>query len=521
MSATDRFVTGGAATWPVKGSAVASLGLARVEVADTPAALSGADFSADVEVAPGLTLVPVVARDQAGNERKAHRSLMSAAFIPEGAFVRDAASIVLTETVLAEMAGSLAGDAADIDVAAQVMARDTLSVDDRCVTWPVYAEQDPTAVELHLDGADLWLEVVVPNLYVYFEGECEGLIQIIPIAGEMAMTIDTWSQLDARDSGACVTGFDHSEPEVFLDGFYFDVWGAAGPLSGWMVELASSGKAEEAHDQFQAEFTAQADELLGEGLSDLAVFDRREAMALLGQEVDVHLCLGELSEVGDTLVARIASEASGGGTRAAPGAPQMGPVTGGALVVAGPGELVLDADFIARLLFSSWRAGGLDKADVQTVDFGLLSLLARDLEGRYPADALVSVSISGELPPLVTTSPVADLRIELADVMLDLVIEGERLFRLNARLTLDLDLVPDAGELVPTVVAVESEVHLVDEIVDAPDGALESAVQGKLSDSAESLLGGARLALPAIPGLGAPMDVTADPGGRWLHIIMQ
>jgi hypothetical protein len=520
MSKLDRYVTGAPATWPVVGVASASLGLAGVDVETMPASVDGAGaFSQDVPVAAGLQVVPVVARDAKGHARQAHRALISADYLPEGSLARDAASLALTDAVLAGMAGPLTQQAGDIDVAAEIMARDTLSVDDRCTTWPVQATQDATQVALALDGTALWLNVRVPNLYVYFEGECQGLFQTIPIAGEMTMDIDAWTQLSPNPGAACLVGFAHTTPDVQLPGFSFNVWGTAGPLANWLVDIASSGKAQQAHDQFQQEFTQQADTLLGQKLAGLSVFDKHTTMTLLGEPVDVHLCLTGLVPVAGQLVARVGATASAGGTREAPGAPQLG----GPSAEPGAKELLLDADMVGQLLFSSWRAGGLHKAGVQQVDFSLISLIAPDLDGMFPDDARVDVDIDGELPPVVSASPVAgaDLRIDLGDLMVDLSVQGQHLFRLGARVTLDLDLVPQDGGLGPTVVATTSEVHLLDEIVDAPDAALETAVQSKLADSAAQLVAGAKLVLPEIPGLGAPVGVTPDVGGRFLRIRTQ
>lgn len=524
MSALDRFVTGGATTWTVAGVATASLGLAGVDVAGAATAAGGdGAFSAEVSVAgPGLTVVPVLARDVDGHERQAHRTLLSAPlYRPEGELARGAAGLVLTDAVLAAMAGSLGQSAGDIDVAGEILMRDVLSVDDRCVTWPVAAQQQPAEIALELDGATLWLKVRVPELYVYFEGTCQGLISQIPIAGEMAMDIDVWTRLTPNPSDACVVGFQHTPPQVFLPGFYFDVWGTSGPLQGWLVELSSSGKAQEAHDTFRSEFAGQADELLGDRLAGLTVFDRNETMELLGQAVDVHLCLTALEPAGGGLVARIGAQAvaQAPGARTAPGAPQLG----GPVASPGPGELLLDADMVGQLLYSSWIGGGLARAGVQQVELSLLTLLVPELDGIYPADAVVDVAIDGELPPVVTVSPEpdADLRVDIGDLMLTLSVGDDVLFRLGARVTLDLDLVPMDGGLVPTVVRSTSEVHLLDEVADAPDLALEDAVNLKLADSAASLLGGATLTLPEIPGLGAPVSVTPDAGGRYLRIFLQ
>src|SRR5262249_44438172 len=152
------------------------------------------NFTASVAIAPGLTPIAIDATDRAGNVRQADRSIVSARYLPEGTANPVAAGLVLTDAMLSQMGGSLAGDASSIDVAGEILAQPTLSSDSQCTTWPVQASQDPTSVALVQDSGALAVHVQVPNLYVYFEGECQGLLSTIPIAGEMAGTIDLWTQ---------------------------------------------------------------------------------------------------------------------------------------------------------------------------------------------------------------------------------------------------------------------------------------------------------------------------------------
>ena len=75
------------------------------------------------------------------------------------------------------------------------------------------------------------------------------------------------------------------------------------------------------------------------------------------------------------------------------------------------------------------------------------------------------------------------------------------------------------GALQPMVVDTHAKVSLLDERYDGSDAALEQAVELQIGSAASKLLGdGAAIALPAIPGLGAPIDVTPDPGGRFLRV---
>ncbi|MBA3501380.1 MAG: hypothetical protein H0T65_13465, partial [Deltaproteobacteria bacterium] len=106
--------------------------------------------------------------------------------------------------------------------------------------------------------------------------------------------------------------------------------------------------------------------------------------------------------------------------------------------------------------------------------------------------------------------------------MVTLSVEGTQILKLNVGLTLVLDLEPSAGKLSPKVIDSKAEVALIDELYDGPDAALEQAVQSQIGGAAAGLLGdSAAIALPDLPGLGAPVDVVPDAGGRFLRIRLQ
>lgn len=63
----------------------------------------------------------------------------------------------------------------------------------------------------------------------------------------------------------------------------------------------------------------------------------------------------------------------------------------------------------------------------------------------------------------------ADLRVELGDLRVDLTAAGSPVLTLGVHLILDLDLVPTAGALVPTVVRTTPSVTLRAELIDGDD----------------------------------------------------
>ena len=522
MSKTDRFVQPGTETsWPVAGVATATDGIASIDVAGSPVEVAeDGSFASTVAVMPGLTPVPVTVTDDLGHVRRADRTLLAARFLPDVEHNTAAASLVLDNTLLAAMSGGIASEAGDVNVAAEILARQYLSQDSQCATWPMQARQGTVQVTLTQSAGDLWLRIRIPNLYVYFEGECQGPLRIIPLAGEMGGTIDVLTKLTPKTTtgATCLEAFNHSTPQVTISGWGFNVWGTGGPLQNWMVDMFSGEKATEAHDQLVTEVRTKANTLLAQKLAHIQVFDRTSELELLGKPVGMHLCLGGLDKVGSTLVARIAAQAVGNGMREAPGTPQID----GARPAVPAKELLLDANLVGQLLFASWKDGGMTRA-APDADISVLQILVPALYDNF-STSMAQITVDAELPPLVTATPMgpSDLKVELGDLMVDITLEEKRVFRFGVNLTLLLDLVPTAGKLVPTVVETKATVALLDELYDGPDAALEAAIGVQIGKTAASLLGDSTaIALPDLPGLGAPMSVTPDAGGRFLHVKLQ
>lgn len=523
VSGLDRFVVGAPATWPLRGRATASLGLDRVEVAGAPATLApDGSFHADVPVSPGLHLLPIEAYDAAMPEhrRKAHRALVSARFLPEGELNAGAASITLSDPMLAAMAEPLTAEVAAVDVAGEIMRRSTLSNSMGCVTYPAYASHEPPALALFEDGRhELWVRVTIPSLYIAFTGSCSVLLANAPIEGEILTDVVIYSRLSPLAGGGCVSGFDHTEPYVELPGFDVDVRGT-GLLTGFLVSLAASMREGSTREEFRVQLATQADGLLGERLRSIRVFDRNSTMELLGRTVSLQLCLTDLRTDEDTLRAVIGATAAGGGTTPAPGAPQVE----GELPPTAPTTLWLDANLVSQLLFSSWRAGGLDNDALMELPIGTLALLNRSLRRRFPDGSSVTVSLAGELPPFVqaSASDGGDLSLDIGDLMIDLKVAGELLYRVGAMLHVVLELVPEGNGLRPRVASISPAVHVLAEPAgDVPDDVLETVVSSRVGEAAGALLDGATIALPEIAGAGRPRAVTAVPGGRYLAIALE
>src|SRR5262249_11538568 len=160
--------------------------------------------------------------------------------------------------------------------------------------------------------------------------------------------------------------------------------------------------------------------------------------------------------------------------------------------------------------------------NVQQVDVSLLALLAPGLSGRYPDGTMATVGIHADLPPVVHAAQpgMGDMTLELGDLMIDLNVGSELLFRLGANLKITMELAPMGSQLVPMVTSVEASSHLLEApIADIPDDVIENVINGKIKDAAPMLVEGGPISLPSIGSITlTPRDVVADPGGRYLRL---
>jgi hypothetical protein len=525
LSGLDRYVQGAPPTYTVAGRATASAGIDHLLVADQMAALADdGGFHADVPVSPGLSPLPILAFDRAQPQhtRKGDRSLISARFLAEGDMNPGGAALTLSDQMLADAAAPLAQDITNLNVADQVRMRPVLSDDGTCRTVPAAARQMPTQFALTRSSeGKLQVRVTVPQLVVQFTGQCSVLGNGIPLHGQFSTNIVMTSLLDpvAPAAGSCLHQFNHSMPAVQMQNWQFEVHGD-GP-SGFLVDLLGGSQGPTARDRFQQEFAMQADQLLAMKLADVNLFNKQQTIMMKGVSIDLGLCLTGLLSESSSLRAVVGTRARGPGGAEAPGAPQVD----GALPTVEANTLWLDSNLIGQLLFSSWRAGGLSSGSIMQVDVALLALLAPGLMGRYPDGTMADVSTTAELPPFIHAAAPADgdLVIELGDLMVDLKVGSDLLFRLGVNVKLTLELVPQADALMPMVTKVEAKSHLLEApVADVPDDVIENVINGRVKDAAAMLVGDAAISLPSIGSVVLhPRDVMADPGGRYLKLPLQ
>jgi len=488
---------------------------------------SDGSFEVEVAVTPGLQLVEIEALDNATPQqsRLGHLSLLSADFLPEGEVNPTAALLVLTNEVVSSMAEPMQEMVAEIDVASEILARETLSDDEQCTTRPTAATQGTPTLSLSVNEAgELWMEVLVPEVHIEFDGTCSMLISTVDVTGSMDTNILIRTQISAPPSEDCLVGLDSSPPAIELEEFDLQLTGG-GPLTGWLVSMMADRSEGATAEQLRTEFAAEAEALLAAELEGVTIFESNETMNLFDVAMDTELCLTGLVTEEGVLRAYVGAKVIGPGGLEGPGAPMVA----GDVPPPAPNTLWLDANLVGQLLFSAWRGGGLDGEDIAEVDMALLAMLNRDLEELFPTSPPISVSMAGHLPPYVrAVEPVdgeatGDLVLEIGNMDLLLDVDGQRLFRVGSQLELTLDLVPDGAGLRPEVVNIESVAHVLEEpLVDIDDAALAEAVRLQIGMVASDLLGDDTvISLPEVGGAMSPTDAVPVPGGRFIEVSLE
>lgn len=523
-SATDPFIQDFPATTTVRGVASASLGLETVEVGGTVVPTDGGGgFEAEVPVTPGLTLVPVVATDSAGNTRNGHRALLAARFLPEGEINPGAAAITVTNEILQALAGDQLSDVANLDLSQQIMDEAGSISQQGCDITLDSVRHGSPSLTLTVEGGQLVVNFTIPDLYVTFHGECSMILSTTSFYGDLVTDVVVNTTLSAAASQTCLETFDHTYPTVTLPGFDLSLNSNDGGLIGMMIPLVGEIMQDSFSQQMSEQIAVQADDLIAEQVAQFGQMGMGEdvQMEFNGVNMSIGFCLTALESVDGELRARIGLSVMGPGGYPAPGAPMVDGELGGAV----PGTLWMDSNLIAQMMFSLWSGGGLSGESTGDINTGLLGLLVPEIAEMYPGDTPVTVSIDGLLPPIVHAADPAtggDLLVDIGDLIIQLEVEGQLLFEMSALVHLTLDLQSQDGAITPVIVDSSAEVTVLDEpIADVDDGLLQAAVASQIGGQADRLLGEAGFALPAFGGLTlVPQEATAEPGGRYVRITL-
>ncbi len=526
MSGLDRFAPREAETWVVGGHVRSSEALAEVEVAGEVTPWSdepyGGDFESSVGIAPGLTVVPIFARDVLEHERRAHRSIIAADYLPEGAWNDRIMTLALSDTLLASVNALIAEQTAGLDDQIAGIEGQEMSGGE-CTMTVTEASAGELLVEL-LAGEELTVHANLPDLHVEFAGVCFDGVVPINITGTIGGTIDITVGLSAAapaEGKVCVSSFTHSEPVVTIEDWEYEVTSPDGPVQALLVQTLAPSS-EDAHDMAVDAIRDGIDGALDGQLEGLDVLRFTNTLEVVeGRPITMEVCLAEMAPVDGRQVVRLAGAVAGLGEREAPGAPMLpadAPVTG-------DGEFLLDTGLMSQMTFSMWRDGVFDIAQEDAFDVGLVALLIREITEAFPDAEYADIAVSGELPFLVRAAPDAgaDVRIEVGDLMARILIEGEEVLHIGLHVRMDIDFIALDGVMVPTVVDSVVEATLLGEMFDGKDDAIEGVIELGINQAMDQFLGGGGIGgLPeVIPGLGRILEVTPDAGGRYLRVAFE
>ncbi|MCC7535989.1 MAG: hypothetical protein IT379_07240 [Deltaproteobacteria bacterium] len=517
----NRFVEGNPPTHPIAGRVISTFAVDELRINDAPTTVGGdGSFNTTVPVMPGVNVVPITVTDQAGHARNGHRALINTAFLPEGEINPIGAGMTVSNELLESLIAPFRAEIEGLNLAEQLGGAGAFSQGGCDINLNNITHGRPTLTLVNGAGGNLVATFTVPNVRVTFSGFCSLFITSSTVSGTMTTNVAVSTNLFAPPGNACITGLQHTPPVVDLPGFDLDISLGGGGLISAISPIVGEIMEGSVSDTMKEEIAAKADELFTEQASRLALLSDPTDIDFQGTSLHLQPCLTGLGPENGVLRGRLGVAVTGPGGYPAPGAPQVA----GDMPPAQAGSLWIDANLLSQMFFAIWRAGGLETEVNDQIEFGLLGLLVPDLRDRYPADTPVTIAIQAHLPPVVRAAEpgMGDLIVEIGDLMIELKVGDELLFRIGILVRLTVELMPVEGRLIPMVTGTTSEAHLLDEpIADVDDAVLEGAVGGMVGGAAGAFFGEEGFALPDLGFPINPRDVVAEPGGRFLRLVLE
>lgn len=497
-SPTDPFVIDYPETHTLSGFVRAGSGVGSLSVGGSNVTVgSDGAFSTQVPVAAGMQIVDIVATDSAElpSTRQGHTSLLVSDFRPDDEMNTSAITLALTEEILAMIEEPAREMIAEFDIEGMLAGSGAMDMD-MCTFNILSATHGEPELDIYVDGTgQLAIDFTISNIRVAFTTNCNFFITAVNANGNVTTDFLFHTTLLATPNGGCVDGIETAPPDVTLPGFNVQITSGGSGFIDMILPLAVGLFEGGIQDMIVEEVIAQSDELLGDELAGLDMFNMDEEIDMMGVQANLSLCLAGLVNEGGVTRALMAAIVTADGAHSAPGIPYL-PTS---FPPPQPNTLFLDSGFVGQLMFAGWSSGVFSQENVGEIPVSVISLLLPEIEEAFPNAQTVTISIDGELPPLITASEPGqgDLRADIGNLNVLLSIDGELVFRVVIHLSLTLELVPNGSTIVPEVGNVEATIIVAEEHgVDVDDSMLVLAVNAQLNGMVSDLLGGVAIEVP-------------------------
>lgn len=400
-------------------------GVDRLTVAGTSATIAkDGTFSAEVTVDPGLATIRVEAFDQAGQRTTDHVSIMAGSFAPETQLVPGATTVRISDGVLSALQPALNS----------ALESQRATIRQQLLSTPVDKDVRITNANFGaMRGA-----VTLMNGAVQLAAEIDALVISIEAKGKFLFFFTATKRGDVRANKVRVV----ADVMITVQGGQpiVSVKTAQASVEGLSVPDFASDYRGQIQQKLQEGFAAAASQQLSAALQQaISTFalGGTTKQSVLGRELELSWQLESLSIDATGLSATLGANGLALQRPRGEGAPGSF-AAGGALPVltsgAGSQEvgIAVHQDAINRALHAAWRAGALDQVIDQTstgqVSAALPSLLTTtalmaavpDLRDKLKPDLPLSLTVQGNLPPVLTAtaSSEAPLAVSIGDLHL-------------------------------------------------------------------------------------------------------
>jgi hypothetical protein len=499
-------VDGGSVT--VTGTATVSTGTPTVTINSAGVAVgSDGSFSADVQVAPGISLIETHAIDETGSDTRDVRAVLAGTLATSDGSEQATIAAEASPAALTAIGGAIATDAKAIDFTQAAQALNPVYDNGGCLGAVIDINSislKTIDVALAPKANALATDVTIDNISV----KLSASYKVACIGGSTTITVGATAAHISGDLGASISAGKIATTlpavTVTLDGFTLDV----GSLPSELTDLVTGAVKSAVQNSLASMIESKVPPLANAKLAGLVA--KSFSGKILGATTALTVTPSKSAISSDGLYVELGAKAlvTGG----AGGMYLSAPMPASPSLMAQSQDLgvAVECDLVNSLLAGLWAAGAFDK----TVPASDLSLAAALLDPNA-----TQLALSLALPPTVTSDGTGNLQLAMGDAMISVEdAGGTQLQQIALSLQTAVSAAVSNGSVAltlgtPTLFATVTE--------QAGDGAralgdteIETLVSGVwpiIGGQASSAL--ANLPLPQIAGvmLGAP-TVTGAPG---------
>ncbi len=496
VTTPERGTMSEASTITVTGQVADDSGWTEVHVNGALATITGDQFTVEVELTPGVEVLETIARDEAGNEARDVRAVLSGQLQPVNSFVSNAVGARIGGEAMGVIGGAVSEIVEGMDLSSMARAYNPVASDPgSCLGYEVFIDSvdiadvnlglSPVQGAIQLDASVTYLDVHGHADYTFscFDGteDFRVTVTVVHASGGLGLAVngyDVYSSVQGLDIGLSNFQLTTENMPGVIEDYVSDEVEARLPgiLEGILTDVIPPKV-----DQLLADMTSKSYSVAALG-QNLSIQARPSAVAIDDMGATVAFD-GALVVAGSEGASYVATPA---------------PITQQIMGDGGGLSLAIADDTINQLMAGMWASGAMD--------------LSMPIEPGNPLGLLLgadtrSLELQMMLPPTASTSDDGALHLVVGDMIITTRDEaGEELARFAMTIDTSVAASLPGGQIKLKMGETEAWAHILAQS-ERIDPQIEESQLEELIESLAGVVGGsldealASVTLPSVAGM--------------------